>query len=67
MSKTSATARVFVRVRPFTDEEASVCPDGSVIPREIVKWDGKDTITILDPQEDFTPRKNGVFPVGNVL
>lgn len=50
MTKTAAAARVFVRVRPFTEEEASVCPDGSVIPREIVKWDGHDTITILDPQ-----------------
>lgn len=59
--------RSFVRVRPFTAKEAVVCPPDSAIPREIIRYDGKDTLTVLDPQNGFEPRKNGRFITGNVL
>lgn len=59
--------RSFVRVRPFTEDEAIVCPGDSRVPRETLVWDGHDTLTVLDAHDNFAPRRNGVFAVGNVL
>ncbi|SCU67113.1 kinesin-like protein, putative [Trypanosoma equiperdum] len=64
---TFAYARVVVRVRPFTDEEAKVCPEDSPVPREIVVWDGNRTLTVLDATNEFLPRKNGKFEVQKVM
>ncbi|CCW63841.1 unnamed protein product [Phytomonas sp. EM1] len=57
----------FVRVRPFNEREARICPEGYSIPREVITWDGKDVLTLLDPQEDFAPRRNSTFHGMNVL
>ncbi|GET93613.1 hypothetical protein, conserved [Leishmania tarentolae] len=67
MNFKSSTCRSFVRVRPFTSSEAKVCPEGNVIPRGVLKWDGDNTISVLDPQNDFEVRHNGIFPVSEVL
>lgn len=63
----SSSCRCSVRVRPFTPSEAKICPEGCAAPRGILKWDGDSTLTVLDPQNDFEPRRNGIFPVGKVL
>ncbi|KPA81594.1 putative mitochondrial kinesin-like protein [Leptomonas pyrrhocoris] len=63
----SGTCRSFVRVRPYTPSEAKVCPEGSAVPRTILEWDGDETINVLDAQNNFELRRNGIFPVGNVL
>ncbi|ORC91329.1 kinesin-like protein [Trypanosoma theileri] len=64
----SATkANVFVRVRPFTEAEATVCPEDSPVPREVLEWNGTHTLTVLDAVNGFVPRKNGQFEIDNVL
>jgi hypothetical protein len=63
----SGTCRSFVRVRPYTPSEAKVCPEGSAIPRTIIDWDGDETISVLDAQNNFVLRRNAIFPVGKVL
>ncbi|CCW69933.1 unnamed protein product [Phytomonas sp. Hart1] len=64
---TATPCASFVRVRPFDDREAAICPEGCSAPREILLWDGKDVLTVLDPQDDFAPRRNGTFAGMNVL
>lgn len=63
--KTRASS--FVIVRPFVDSEARAIPPSSTYPREVLRWDGKDSLTLLDPQDDFAPRKNGTFKGMNVI
>lgn len=60
-------SNVFVRVRPFSDAEAMVCPEDSPVPREIITWDGVYSLTVLDAANGFHPRRNGKFDVSNVL
>lgn len=67
MSLKSSTCRSFVRVRPFTPSEAQICPEDSAIPRGILQWDGKNIISVLDPQNYFEVRRNAMFPVSEVL
>lgn len=59
--------RHFTRVRPFTAQEARIAPADCPIAREIIKWDGGETLTVLDPNNHFSPRKNGSYRVGPVL
>lgn len=54
-------------VRPFLPDEARSFPPTSNYAREILTWDGKDCLTLLDPQDDFAPRKNGTFKGMNVI
>ncbi|KPI85034.1 putative kinesin-like protein [Leptomonas seymouri] len=63
----SGSCRSFVRVRPYTPSEATACPEGSAVPRSIIEWDGDDTISVLDAQNNFGLRRNAIFPVGRVL
>ncbi|CAJ1037012.1 Kinesin motor domain/Microtubule binding, putative [Leishmania lindenbergi] len=67
MNLKSSTCRSFVRVRPFTPWEANVSPEGCSIPRGILVWDGNNVISVLDPQNFFEVRQNGIFSVGEVL
>ncbi|RNC42565.1 putative kinesin-like protein [Trypanosoma cruzi] len=60
-------AKVFVRVRPFTEAEAEVCPEDSPVPREVIVWDKHRMLTVLDAANGFSPRKNGQFDIDNVL
>ncbi|RNF06586.1 putative kinesin-like protein [Trypanosoma rangeli] len=60
-------AHVCVRVRPFTEAEANVCPEDSPVPREVVVWDCHRSLTVLDAANGFVPRKNGQFDIDNVL
>ncbi|KAH9598071.1 Kinesin motor domain [Trypanosoma melophagium] len=60
-------AHVLVRVRPFTEAEATVCPEDSPVPREVIDWDGSHTLTVLDAVNGFTARKNGQFELDHVL
>lgn len=58
--------RSFVRVRPFTATESKICPENSPVPRGIIeRKDG--SVTILDAQNKFKPRRNGVYPFDNIL
>ncbi|RNF18495.1 putative kinesin-like protein [Trypanosoma conorhini] len=60
-------AHVCVRVRPFTEAEATVCPEDSPVPREVVAWDCHRNLTVLDAANGFVPRKNGQFDLDKVL
>lgn len=66
-SKARSNATSFVVVRPFVDDEATTIPPAGSHPREVLQWDGKDCLTVLDPQEDFAPRRNGTFKGTNVI
>ena len=58
--------RSFVRVRPFTAAESKICPENSPVPRGIIeRKDG--TVLVLDAQNRFKPRRNGVYPLDNIL
>lgn len=63
----SYPCRSFVHVRPFTGDEVTICPEDSPVPREVLSWNGSDTITVLDPQNGFAPRRNGTFGGLSVL
>lgn len=60
-------SRVFVRVRPFTKEEASIPPADCPIAREVIHWDKGRCLTVLDHLNHFKPRKNGKFRLDSVL
>lgn len=60
-------SRVFVRVRPFTKEEATIPPADCPIAREVIQWDKGKSLTVLDHLNHFKPRKNGKFRVDSVL
>jgi hypothetical protein len=57
--------RSFVRVRPFINGEATICPEGSPVPRGALVRNNEGTISVLDPAARFRPKKNGIFGVGS--
>eukprot|EP00796_Vickermania_ingenoplastis_P011070 gene11070-7701_t len=67
MSEKLIHCRAFTRVRPFTEEELRVPPADCPIAREILRWDGGESLTVLDHTNRFQARKNGTYRVGPVL
>lgn len=67
MAEKTFPCRSFTRVRPFTTAETRTPPADCPIAREIIRWDGAETLTLLDHTNRFLPKKNGTYRVGQVL
>lgn len=58
-------ARSFLRVRPFTPVEAITNAYDSPVPRGILQRNAREgTVTVLDPQNRYKPKRNSTFTFG---